>query len=88
MRLLGTPAYRWALYALLLAFFVLSVLGNVGGPDLLGDAQPAIWGLILIVWFSTELRRESGEWMRRLLWFGIAAGVLLIVGAMGDLLFG
>ena len=88
MRLVAIPAYRWALYALLLAFFVLSMLGTVGGPDLLGDAQPAIWGLVLIVWFGTELRRESGVWMRRLLWFGIASGVLLIIGAAGELLFG
>jgi hypothetical protein len=88
MRLVAIPAYRWTVYALLFAFFALSMLGNVGGPELLGEAQFAIWGLILIVWFGTELRGESGPWIRRLLWFGIASGVLLIVGTVGELVAG
>lgn len=84
---LASPAFRSVAYGLLLVFFVLSLLGSWGGPDLFGDAQPAIWGLILIVWFSAELRRESGKWIRRLLCFGIASGALLAVGTLSEILF-
>lgn len=82
------PAASTALYALLLAFFALSLLGSWAGWDVLGDTEPTIWGVILVVWFGIELRRESGRWMRRVLWGGIASGAVLAIGTMAELVVG
>jgi hypothetical protein len=41
---------------------------------------------VILGWFGVELRNERGLWTRRVLWFGIAAGALLVVGSVGELL--
>lgn len=88
MSIASSASLRVVLYALLLTFFVLSLLGTVGGPDLLGETEPAIWGAILLAWFGAELRQESEKWLRRILWCGVTAAGLLLVGSLGELLFG
>jgi VIT1/CCC1 family predicted Fe2+/Mn2+ transporter len=75
-------------WAVVWVFFGLYALPYWGGPDLLGKTTPTVFALLLIVWLSWALGRESGKWSRRALWFGIAAAAVSVVVSLGELLFG
>ncbi|MEA2230040.1 MAG: hypothetical protein QOF04_3670 [Solirubrobacteraceae bacterium] len=67
------------------AFGVSALVHLAGGPQLLGDARPLVFGLLLLAWFAIELRAVGAREARPLLWCGLLAAVMLIGAGLGSL---
>ena len=77
---------RVALVVLFAGAAVASVVDLVGGPDLLGEAKFVVFGLLVIVLFGKDLTKPPADEPRGLTWAGFAAGVLLVVTGVAELL--
>ena len=64
---------------------ILSLVGLAGGPEPLGDAFYGVFGVVMLAWFGLELRGGADNGRRRVLWIGVAAAAVMILGALVDL---
>jgi hypothetical protein len=79
MALLQSQTFRWATAIVLLVLAATAVVGWAGGSDPLEPVRPALFGALLIAWLIPDLRTEPAGWTRRLTWFGVVAGAVLVV---------
>ena len=64
---------------------VLTLTELVADVTILGDVQPLLFGALLVGWWAPQAS-SADRFDRILARVGIVAGVLLVVGAVGDLL--
>jgi hypothetical protein len=85
MALLRSQPVRWATAIALMVLAATAIVGWAGGSDPFEGARPAVAGAVVIAWLLPDLQTEPAGWTRRLEWFAVIAGAVVIVASLAEL---
>lgn len=69
----------------MVALAALTLAELVADVTILGEAQPLVFGLLLLAWIAPAARNATGT-RRTVARVGVFAALVLVVGAVGELL--